>query len=59
MPVDYFNATMTYRKDSAYYWPYGKFEKRKEHENIEDIITEGQVRGLRWLLIFLFEQVHE
>ncbi|RCN35957.1 hypothetical protein ANCCAN_18165 [Ancylostoma caninum] len=58
MPVDYFNATMTYRKDSSYPWPYGKFETRRDHENVEDIITEKELqtalpRKRRGALIFV------
>ncbi|KAK6049067.1 hypothetical protein COOONC_13428 [Cooperia oncophora] len=43
MPVDYFNATMTYRNDSDYPLPYGKFVRRTPLDKEQSFFTENQV----------------
>ncbi|KAK6042855.1 hypothetical protein COOONC_19640 [Cooperia oncophora] len=44
MPVDYFNATMTYRNDSDYPLPYGKFVRRTPLDKEQSFFTENQIR---------------
>ncbi|KAK5977857.1 Fucosyl transferase [Trichostrongylus colubriformis] len=43
-PYAYFNATMTYRNDSDYPLPYGKFVKRSATDETQALLTERQIR---------------
>ncbi|KAK6056420.1 hypothetical protein COOONC_06076 [Cooperia oncophora] len=43
LPVDYFNATMTYRNDSDYPYPYGIFVKRTGNDIRETVITKEEM----------------
>ncbi|KAJ1347173.1 hypothetical protein KIN20_002170 [Parelaphostrongylus tenuis] len=43
LPRDYFNATITYRRDSRYFYPYGYFVKRNGEEKTDDVITRKQL----------------
>ncbi|KAK6059137.1 hypothetical protein COOONC_03236 [Cooperia oncophora] len=42
MPVDYFNATMTYSSDSNYRLPYGRFVRRSAMDEEKSYFTESQ-----------------
>ncbi|KAJ1348837.1 hypothetical protein KIN20_004230 [Parelaphostrongylus tenuis] len=52
VPRNYFNATITYRRDSRYFHPYGHFALRSGEEDVSDIITKEQ-RKTRGSLIFV------
>ncbi|WKX95479.1 hypothetical protein Q1695_012159 [Nippostrongylus brasiliensis] len=43
IPKDYFNATITYRSDSTYPHPYGRFDHRTFSDDSQTIITEEQI----------------
>ncbi|CAJ0588826.1 unnamed protein product [Cylicocyclus nassatus] len=43
VPHDYFNATMTYRRDSRYHVPYGRFEPRSARDPTDRFYTEKQL----------------
>ncbi|KJH45025.1 fucosyl transferase [Dictyocaulus viviparus] len=43
VPSNYFNATITYRTDSRYFHPYGRFVPRSENDKTDDIITDEQL----------------
>ncbi|KAL6739806.1 hypothetical protein Aduo_013216 [Ancylostoma duodenale] len=44
LPGNYFNATISYRKSSRYFHPYGHFEPITAHSSPEEIITAEQVQ---------------
>ncbi|KAK6010435.1 hypothetical protein OSTOST_24538, partial [Ostertagia ostertagi] len=44
LPKDFFNATITYRNDSNYPLPYGKFVKRREDDDERLVITKEQIQ---------------
>ncbi|CAJ0588772.1 unnamed protein product [Cylicocyclus nassatus] len=46
VPQYTFNATMTYNKNSEYFFPFGSFERRLPSDPAEVIITEKQVHLL-------------
>ncbi|CAJ0588770.1 unnamed protein product [Cylicocyclus nassatus] len=43
VPKNYFNATMTYRKESRYFYAYGQFEMRTANDAVESVITQDQL----------------
>ncbi len=43
LPSDFFNLTMTYRKDSHVFWPYDKFEQITADTEPSEIWSEEKV----------------
>ncbi|KIH60722.1 fucosyl transferase [Ancylostoma duodenale] len=43
VPPNFFNATITYRRDSRYFYPYGHFSPLLPNDDNSSIITEEQV----------------
>ncbi|KAK6749615.1 hypothetical protein RB195_001928 [Necator americanus] len=43
VPPDFFNATITYRRDSRYFYPYGHFDPLISKNHSSDIVTEEQL----------------
>ncbi|EYC18520.1 hypothetical protein Y032_0027g1563 [Ancylostoma ceylanicum] len=44
LPKNYFNASISYRKDSRYFHPYGYFEPITSHSPLGEIISAEQVQ---------------
>ncbi|EYB93249.1 hypothetical protein Y032_0184g975 [Ancylostoma ceylanicum] len=58
VPPNFFNATITYRRDSRYFYPYGAFSPLLPNDDNSSVITEEQVltavrRKKRGSLIFV------
>ncbi|KAK6014657.1 hypothetical protein OSTOST_19957, partial [Ostertagia ostertagi] len=42
VPPNFFNATMTYRRDSRYFFPYGQFVSLNSQRRGEDPVTVSE-----------------